>query len=159
RRRFPSQAPRGVVARDNQKQMEKEEPMAWQKSSILSLGLICLIGLMSAVPAAAQTCVPSPAGLVSWWPGDGDATDVIGPNDGTLHGAATFAKGLVGQAFSFDGLIGTFVDAATVGLPIGNSNRTLEMWIKLDRFVPDALQAFFAGYGRFGAFGEIYVLG
>jgi hypothetical protein len=54
--------------------------------------------------ASAQTCVPPPAGLVSWWPGGGNATDIVDSNDGTLQGDATFAPGMVGQAFSFDGI-------------------------------------------------------
>ncbi len=46
---------------------------------------------------AAQTCVQPPAGLVSWWPGDGNAKDIISGNDGTLVNGATFATGKVGQ--------------------------------------------------------------
>ena len=47
--------------------------------------------------------VEPPAGLISWWPGDGHAQDIIGDNDGTLLGDAGFAQGKVGQAFNFDG--------------------------------------------------------
>jgi hypothetical protein len=54
--------------------------------------------------ASAQTCVQPPAGLVSRWPGDGNVQDIIGPNDGTLQGGTTFAPGIVGQAFRFDGV-------------------------------------------------------
>ncbi len=43
-------------------------------------------------------------GLVSWWPGDGNANDVIGGHDGVLRNGATFAPGAVGQAFSLDGV-------------------------------------------------------
>ncbi len=53
---------------------------------------------------SAQTCIQPPAGLVSWWPGDGNAQDIIGSNDGTPQGGTTFAQGLVGQAFSIDGV-------------------------------------------------------
>ena len=53
--------------------------------------------------ASAQTCAQPPAGLVSWWPGDGNAQDIIGPNDGTLQGGATFAPGVVGEAFKLNG--------------------------------------------------------
>jgi len=49
-------------------------------------------------------CVPAPAGLVSWWPGEGSADDIAGTNDGALINGATFAAGMVGQAFSFDGV-------------------------------------------------------
>ncbi len=59
-------------------------------------------------PAAAgsnqQSCVPPPGGLVSWWTGDGNAVDIWQGNDGTLVGDTTFAAGVVGDAFSFDGV-------------------------------------------------------
>ena len=41
---------------------------------------------------------------MSWWPGDGNADDTVGGNHGTLVNGATFAPGMVGQAFSFDGV-------------------------------------------------------
>jgi len=53
--------------------------------------------------AYAQSCVLAPDGLVSWWPGEGNANDIADANNGTLQGGATFATGRVGQAFSFDG--------------------------------------------------------
>lgn len=56
----------------------------------------------------APSCVPAPAGLVSWWPGDGNANDIAGTNNGTLQDGATFAAGEVGQAFSLSG--GSYVD-------------------------------------------------
>lgn len=54
--------------------------------------------------ARAQTCVEPPEGLVSWWPGDGKTEDIVDGNHGTLQNGATFANGMVGQAFSFDGV-------------------------------------------------------
>src|SRR5260221_659730 len=51
------------------------------------------------------TCVPPPAGIVAWWPGDGDARDIVGSLDGTTRNSVTpFATGLVGQGFRFDGV-------------------------------------------------------
>src|SRR5689334_3178680 len=49
-------------------------------------------------------CVAPPSGMVSWWPGDGNANDIQGSNNGTLQNGATFAAGKVGQSFSFDGV-------------------------------------------------------
>lgn len=42
--------------------------------------------------AAQEPCVPPPSGLVSWWPGDGNASDIQGSNSGTLLGGATLAQ-------------------------------------------------------------------
>ena len=49
-------------------------------------------------------CVSAPSGLVAWWKGEGDASDAVGANNGTLVNGATFATGKVGQAFSLDGV-------------------------------------------------------
>ena len=47
--------------------------------------------------------VKTEAGLVSWWPGDGNTNDIVGATHGTLMGDAAFAPGVVGQGFSLDG--------------------------------------------------------
>ena len=49
-------------------------------------------------------CVPPPANLVSWWPGESNPKDIQDGNDGTLQGGAGFANGKVGQAFNLDGV-------------------------------------------------------
>ena len=64
---------------------------------------LLLLSLVTVNHAFAQICVPPPSGLVSWWPGEGDAKDFVGSNNGTLKGNAGFATGFVNQAFSFDG--------------------------------------------------------
>jgi len=48
-------------------------------------------------------CTTPPDNMVSWWPGDGDANDIVDGNNGTEYGA-TYAAGRVDQAFSFDGV-------------------------------------------------------
>lgn len=50
-----------------------------------------LLILTRAIPGAAQVCTQSPPGLMAWWPGDGNARDVVGPNNGTLLNGTTFA--------------------------------------------------------------------
>jgi hypothetical protein len=67
-------------------------------------------------------------GLISWWPGNGNALDIIGPNDGTLENDATFAPGMFDQAFSFDG-----VDDSVLASVINISDLqqlTIELWLK-----------------------------
>src|SRR5262245_22638958 len=51
-----------------------------------------------------QPCLPQASGLVAWWPGDGNAQDVAGGNNGVLQNGTAFALGKVMQAFSFDGV-------------------------------------------------------
>jgi hypothetical protein len=43
-------------------------------------------------------------GAFNWWPGNGNANDLLGGDDkGVLNGSVTFAQGQVGQAFAFAG--------------------------------------------------------
>ena len=46
-------------------------------------------------------CTPPPAGIVAWWPAEGNVNDNAGANNGTLLNGASFAAGEVGQAFLF----------------------------------------------------------
>nr|AIE90234.1 hypothetical protein [uncultured marine thaumarchaeote AD1000_01_F04] len=77
-------------------------------------------------------CFPQPAGLVSWWPGEGDADDnIANANDGAALGGVTFTAGRVGQAFSFPGTTGADVvipDAPDLRL----TTMTIDAWIKAD---------------------------
>jgi Concanavalin A-like lectin/glucanases superfamily/Immunoglobulin I-set domain len=53
---------------------------------------------------AAAGGVPAPSGLVGWWPGDGNAQDMAGTNNGILMGGATDTNaGFDDQCFTFDG--------------------------------------------------------
>jgi hypothetical protein len=79
--------------------------------------------------AALDACVPAPPGLVSWWPGNGDAQDVAGENNGELHGGAGFAPGKVGQAFSFDGIDGSVDVPNSSSLDI-RRQVSIEFWMK-----------------------------
>jgi Ca2+-binding RTX toxin-like protein len=96
------------------------------------------------------------SGIVSQWTGDSDASDSVGPNDGTLNNGAAIAPGWVANGFAFDG-VDDNVQAPTAGLPIGSADRTLALWARIDQLV--ATETFFAGYGAPGSYSEYYVLG
>lgn len=75
-------------------------------------------------------CVPPPAGLIASWSGDGDATDIVGGNNGVLSGDAGFTSGLVNQAFSFSGNGDvTIADSATFK---DLTSGSIEFWVKFD---------------------------
>jgi hypothetical protein len=89
-----------------------------------------LMVLLSGHPPVtrAQTCVEPPEGLVSWYPGDGDTTDIADENNGTLQGGATFAPGMVGQAFSLDGIDDSVEVPHNTNLNLQQA-LTIEAWI------------------------------
>ena len=87
------------------------------------------IGWLTALVSDAKIASFQPSdGLVAYWPGEGNANDIVGGNHGTLRGGATFATGVVGQAFSFDGVDDGFT-ASSTGLPTGSSDRSIDFWL------------------------------
>jgi len=91
--------------------------------SILSSNAVLTVNL-------SPLCDPPPSGLVGWWPGEGNANDSVGTNNGTLVGGATFANGKVGLGFRLDGTNGY------VQIPDSDAlkpaNVTIEAWVWLD---------------------------
>ena len=79
-----------------------------------------------------QPCLPPPPGLVSWWPGEGNANDLTGKNPGLPGASAFYGSGEVGSAFAF-----TFIGGASpVLVPDSPSLNltgplTIEAWVKL----------------------------
>jgi CSLREA domain-containing protein len=85
----------------------------------------------TAMPTPAAGCVPTPEGMVSWWPGDANANDIVDGNDGQLmHNAMIVPGGFVGGAFSFDGSSDTQVSiAANANLDITTTCLTYDFWL------------------------------
>jgi hypothetical protein len=80
-------------------------------------------------PATDTACNAPPADLVSWWRGNGDANDFIGGHHGTLHGDATFATGMVGQAFAFDGEDDYVTVPDDPAWDFGMNDFTIDLWV------------------------------
>ena len=95
------------------------------------LVLLLVAAATPAFRAAAADCSAAAAGLVSWWPGDGNANDIAGTNNGTLQGGATATTlGVVGQAFSFDGT-NNYVQIPEAPSQ-GPANLTIEAWVRFN---------------------------
>lgn len=90
------------------------------------LGLVTLAALVTE-PAAAQ-CTPLPPGAVAWLRANGDALDAVSGLSGVLQDGATFAPGVVGDAFSLSGT--AFVQVAAPALiPSMSGSLTIEAWV------------------------------
>lgn len=74
---------------------------------------------------------PFTNGLVAFYPFNGNANDSIGANHGTVYGATLTENRLVepNKAYSFNGT--NKVLASDSALPMGNSPRTISLWIKV----------------------------
>ncbi len=70
-------------------------------------------------------CAAAPSGLVAWWPGNGNASDVVGGDDGSFPG--TYVAGQVGQAFSIDA--NDYVTAPDEPA-LDSANVSVEVWYR-----------------------------
>ncbi len=88
----------------------------------------------AAANAQAPVCAPPLSGLVGWWPGEGHAEDIIGHNDGMPLGGATYAPGMVGQAFSLNGSTALVKVPDNPRLNFGVGEMTVEAWVQAPPF-------------------------
>ena len=75
-----------------------------------------------------KPCVTPPANLIGWWPGDGNALDLVDTNDGAPSGNVGFVPGKVAQAFSFDGASVEFMGNPP-SLNLTGNQVTLDGWV------------------------------
>ncbi|MFO0750354.1 MAG: carbohydrate binding domain-containing protein [Myxococcota bacterium] len=78
-----------------------------------------------------SAAVPT-AGLVAYYPFDGNAADASGNgNDGVVYNSATLTTdkhGAAGKAYAFDG-VSAHIRAPTAGFPVGVADRTIAFWL------------------------------
>jgi hypothetical protein len=77
--------------------------MRLTKKAIVAIGAVILVVAFTrwGITAEGSTngCFPPPAGLTGWWPGDGNADDIVGGRHGELHFGASTGLALIDQAF------------------------------------------------------------
>jgi len=94
--------------------------------------LALLLGLgawLAALGLSATGGMAPPLGLVSWWAAEGNCRDEFGTNSGTLENGAAFAAGLVGKAFSFNGINSYVKVPKAPSLDVGGQF-TIDFWMK-----------------------------
>lgn len=103
--------------------------------------LLMLAAASLAAPSAVfavQNCVMPPDGMVGWWPGDGNANDIVGGDNGILQGGAAFGTGIVGQAFQLDGIDSVkYIEVPdSQSLDISTAI-TIQAWVYINKFPTD----------------------
>lgn len=98
-----------------------------QRTALAQTCLALLLVLTVETSFSQSNCLTAPPGLTNWWPGQANANDVIGGLNGTLSNGTSFAAGVVGQAFSFDG-INQYVTNAVPALTNVLNSYTMEFW-------------------------------
>ncbi|HXW53592.1 MAG TPA: LamG domain-containing protein [Myxococcota bacterium] len=98
------------------------------RNFISSIVTLCLFLILSTPSTASTTsCVAPPSSLVGWWPGDDNANDIAGTNNGSFNGI--FIPGEVEEAFNISG---TGIDYVTVpsSAALQPQNITVDAWVK-----------------------------
>lgn len=88
-------------------------------------------------------------GLVAYYTFDGDANDQSGKNDnGVINGKVVPTEDRFGRqasAFQFDGTLNTKITTTGKNLPVGNSDRTISVWVKLNGTLPYNNDGYYRG--------------
>jgi hypothetical protein len=84
---------------------------------------------LSSSEIASLCSVDAANGLVSSWPADGNANDVVGANNGTLQGGAGYLPSITGQAFSLNGSTGYVSVGNPPSLRLSGMDFTVAAWV------------------------------
>jgi len=117
-------------------------PAATQTIALV-FGLACL-----ATTCLGQSCVAPPAGLIAWWPANGNFLSFAGAPPLEPHGGVSFAPGESGQAFSLDGSSGFLQWPSPTSLPLGNQPRTMALWFRTPQQLTQNTEAALIQYGN-----------
>ncbi len=112
--------------------------------------ILAVLAVSASTVDVMAAAVPPPGDIVSWWPGDGDGSNLAGA-PGTPAGGVTFAPAMVGQAFQFSGS-GQYVSTALDVQPSALPSTTWEAWVYPTRVNAGSRQQILSsdsgGYGR-----------
>jgi CSLREA domain-containing protein/uncharacterized repeat protein (TIGR02543 family) len=113
-----------------------DEPIIIDELEIFNraLGPQDIFAIFNSGSAGKCKCVQPPSGMVSWWPADGNASDIADGNNGMLKGNAAFVPGMAGPAFSFAAQ-GDYVEVSNaanlnVGPAGSGGDLSIDAWIK-----------------------------
>ena len=76
--------------------------LKFSSGKALSAGLFLLAAIIAAPQTQGASCYPPPSGLISWWPAEGNANDLVGGNNGVTTNIS-FSAGEAGGAFYLNG--------------------------------------------------------
>ena len=116
--------------------------------TVTTTGEVAVLANGFNVQTQSQVCTAAPPGLVNWWPGDGNTSDIIGGKNGTLQGVVTFTAGEVASALTFTGTGSVLFPSAWT---IGASDFTIDFWLKTTSVDADGIlgKRTTCGYGPF----------
>ena len=129
---FVPQVPRAAASAAQQPALVKSRVL--RNVLVIAVSVIVLAGLVTAGWFGYSKFKRGslPAGLVALWPGEGNANDSIGSNNGKLVGGAGFADGKVGRAFLLNGRNSYVSIPDSPSLDVFTTSITVMAWIKVN---------------------------
>jgi hypothetical protein len=113
------------------------QPQSTSDSGTYQVKITSCNSFVTSDPALLSVFTAEPPGYFSsmthWWPGEGNATDIIGSAQTSVQGTVGYSVGEVGQAFCFygNGSSGGAPSSVTATVEtIGLGDFSLEFWIK-----------------------------
>jgi hypothetical protein len=101
-------------------------------SLVVCLAMIATVFAVAGNVNAETGCVVPPSGMVSWWPGDGNADDIVGGLNGIPIDGVAFVLGKVDQAFAFNTANYVSVPDDPI-LTLGDRAFTIDLWVNFNR--------------------------
>ena len=104
-------------------------------TNVLALENATLVREIPTVPGRiynleyAHRSQPTLPDMVAWWRGEGDATDWVGPHDGTVDGAVPFAPAMVGEGMVFRRDLGRVIVSDAPDLSFSDT-LSIEFWFR-----------------------------
>jgi hypothetical protein len=80
-------------------------------------------------PIESKNCIPVAMSTVAWWHADDNFGDSVGGGQGIALGNVTFAPGIHGDGFLFDGSPGSQVEGPAGGAVSLDTEMTIDAWI------------------------------
>ena len=105
-------------------------------------------------------CVEPPPGISGWWPGESNAVDIIGGNNGVLLNGAGFTNAVVGKGFAFDGGMGCVQLPRNLFPSPNGAPFSIELWFETTTggvILAQQASTPFASYQSGGWVPELYV--
>ena len=118
------------------------EPRTRHTATLLANGQVLVVGgrRFEREPIGQTTAeLYIPNSLVSYWPADGNANDIVGGNNGTFLNGRGFADGVLGQAFSFDG-VNDYVEVPDSAKLDITDEITIDFWMKRAQMRVDQIE-------------------
>ena len=86
-------------------------------------------------------CATPPPGLVAWWPGDGDAHDLVGTNEPTVFTGVTYGDARVGEGLVLDSDADRVSFANADAFNMSETGLTVEFWVQGIKNQPQGIAA------------------